>query len=89
MGDNQPPSKITFDKIKEAFIVKYWSSFHLLGKELDYLHLKDFLKYECELYLKQPLTPPHHIIDLPSKLDSGQLSLSLEIINFATFALII
>ena len=23
----------------------------------DYLHLKDFLKYECELYLKQPLTP--------------------------------
>ena len=25
---------------------------------LHYLHLKDFLKYECELYLKQPLTPP-------------------------------
>ena len=22
-----------------------------------YFHLKDFLEYECELYLKQPLTP--------------------------------
>jgi hypothetical protein len=31
--------------------------FHLFGKKLDYLHLKDFLKKECELYLKQPLTP--------------------------------
>ena len=29
-----------------------------LGQEIDYLHLKDFLKYECELYLKQLLTPP-------------------------------
>jgi hypothetical protein len=24
---------------------------------VDYLHLKDFLKYECEVYLRQPLTP--------------------------------
>jgi hypothetical protein len=31
-------------------------SFSLLN--LDYFHLKDFLKYSCELYLKQPLTPP-------------------------------
>ena len=36
--------------------------FHLFGKKLDYLHLKDFLKYECELYLKQPLTPPQCMI---------------------------
>ena len=56
-----------------------------------------FLKYECEMYLKQPLTPPkmqYHrglphleLIDLPLKLDSGQMSLSLKIINHATFAL--
>ena len=32
---------------------------HPSRKKLHYLHLKDFLKYECELYLKQPLTPPH------------------------------
>ena len=28
-----------------------------MGEKLDYLHLKDFLKYKCKLYLKQPLTP--------------------------------
>ena len=44
--------------IKEAFLAKEWNSFHLLGEKLDYLHLKNFLKYECELYLRQPLTPP-------------------------------
>ena len=27
-----------------------------MGKNLDYLHLMDILKYEYELYLKQPLT---------------------------------
>ena len=32
--------------------------FSSLGKKLDHLHLKDILKYECELYLNQPLTPP-------------------------------
>ena len=30
--------------------------FHVFGL-LGYLYLKDFLKYKCELYLKQPLTP--------------------------------
>ena len=35
-----------------------WNSFHLPGKKLNYLHLQNFLKYECELYSKQPLTPP-------------------------------
>ena len=46
--------------------------------------------YECELYLKQPLTSPNarsllltapQIVDLPLKLDGGQLPLSLEIID--------
>jgi hypothetical protein len=26
------------------------------------MHLKDFLIYKCELYLKQPLTPPQRKI---------------------------
>jgi len=42
-----------------VFLGKEWNSFHLLGKKLDYLHLRDFLKYECELYLKQPLMSSH------------------------------
>ena len=54
--DNPTTSKTTYDVIKEVFLAKEWNSFHLYGKKLDYLHLKDFLKYECELYLKQPLT---------------------------------
>ena len=60
----------------------------LSKKELDYLHLKEFLKCEHELYFKQPLTPSQHkiitipcIIDLSSQLDSGQLSLSLHIMS--------
>ena len=57
-------SKFVFYHIKEAFLAREWNSFHFLWKKLDFLHLKDFLKYECELYLKQPLTPSHHnIID--------------------------
>ena len=61
-------------------------------KIYDYLHLKDFLRYECELYLNQPLAPSQRkvpttpqTIDLSMKLDDGQLSLSLEILNYATF----
>ena len=54
----QPHQKKPHDGIKKAFLTKEWNSFHLSGKKLNYLHLKDFLKYECELYLKQPLAPP-------------------------------
>ena len=32
------------------------------GRKLDYLHLMDFLKYDYELNLKQPLTPPRKMI---------------------------
>jgi len=54
-GYNPTSSKITFDNIKEVFFAREWNSFHFFGKKLDYLHLKDFLKYECELHLKQPI----------------------------------
>ena len=65
--------------------------FPSLWEVLDYLHLKDFLKYECELYLKQPLIPPQckmivATIDLPLKLDDERVSLSLEILEYAAFA---
>jgi hypothetical protein len=43
---------------KEAFLVREWNSFYLPMKKLVYLHLKDFLKYECEPYVNQPMTPP-------------------------------
>ena len=56
--DNPTISKIACDDIKDVFLAVEWNSFHLLGeKKLDLLHLKDFLKYECELYFNQPLTP--------------------------------
>jgi hypothetical protein len=50
--------KIVFDDNKEVFLTKL--EFFFFGRQLDYVRLKNFLKYECELYLKQPL-----------KLDSG------------------
>ena len=37
------------DAIKEAFLAKEWDL-------LDFLHLHDLLKYECESYLKKLLT---------------------------------
>jgi hypothetical protein len=52
--NNPITSRITYEDIKEAFLAKEWNSFHLSKKNLDYLHLKDFLKYKCELYLKFP-----------------------------------
>ena len=90
--DKPTPSKITFDDLKGAFLAsKEWNSFHLSWTNLVYLHLKDFLKYECELYSKQPLTQPHHniiiacytlnhrlAIEIP---DIGWLSLSPYIID--------
>ena len=55
-------TKITFGINEEAFPANEWNSFRLFGKKLDYRHVMDFLKYKCELYLKQPLAPPQHKI---------------------------
>ena len=55
----------------------------LFGKKLDYFHLKNFLTYNFESYLKQLLTPPWRksllltvlrIIDSPLKFAGGWLS---------------
>jgi hypothetical protein len=87
-------SKTTYVDIKEAFLAKEWKSFHLSLKKLDYLHFENFLTYDCELYLKQPrnhnarsllpITP--RTIDLSLKLDDGQLSVSLEMLDYAPFS---
>ena len=91
--DNPTTSKTTSVDIKEDFLAKEWNSFHLHGKKLDYPHLKDFLKHECQLYLKQSLTPPYHIIIVAFctsnhrlAIETGRLSLSLEILDYTTFA---
>ena len=52
--DNLTTSKTTCIDIKEVYLAKEWDSFHIVGKKLDYLHLKDFLKYVHKLYSKQP-----------------------------------
>ena len=82
---------------RRLFRVGEWNYVHLSRKKLDYPHLKDFLKYEHELHLKQLLTSPQcKIFDAYRTLnprlatyiiDGGRLSLSLEIIDYATFAL--
>ena len=67
-----------------------------IKKELAYLHLKDFLKYECELHLKQPLTPPQCKIIAAYRTSNHSLAIEprqwstnpiFEIINYPTFSL--
>jgi hypothetical protein len=48
--DNPTIRNTTYVDIKEVVLAKEWNSFHISEKKLDYLHLKHFLKYECELY---------------------------------------
>ena len=93
--DNPTTSKIAYDDIKEALLAKEWNSLHSLGKKLVYLHLKmsSNMNVNCtwsnywvhhntrSLLLTSPLT-----IDFQLKLDNGQLSLYLEILDYATFA---
>lgn len=43
------------------------------GKKLDYLHFLDFLKYDCESCLKQPLTPPYCKIFINYRTQSHRL----------------
>ena len=59
----------------EAFLAKEWNSFHLSGKKLDFLYHKDFLKSECALYLKQPLTPPQRKIIATYRILNHQLAI--------------
>ena len=96
--DNSTPSKIIFGDLKNAFLAKEWYSFHLSMKKLDYLHLKDFphTNVNCtwsnhwhhhnarSLLLTTPC-----IIDLPLEMDGGQLSLSLERFDYATFSVML
>ena len=39
---------ILLNAIKNAFLAKEWNFFYLIGKKSIYLHLEDFLNYECE-----------------------------------------
>ena len=57
-GDNPTTSKIAFDDIKEFFLLKNGTlSISQGGNQITSTSM-DFLKYECELYLKPSLTPP-------------------------------
>lgn len=57
MGTSQHHQQSHLMLSKKSFLLRH-NSFHLMGNKIDYLHLKGFLDYECESYLKQPLTPP-------------------------------
>jgi predicted methyltransferase len=45
--------KSQFDVIKHDFNAEREELFAPHGKEISFLYLKDFLNYECELYMKQ------------------------------------
>ena len=75
--DNPTTSKTTHVDIKKVFLAKEWNSFHLFSKKVVYLHLKDFLNYECELYLKQPLTPPQRQIIVAYRTSNHRLAIEI------------
>ena len=65
--------------MKEVFLAKGWSFFsQLSGTKLDYLHLKDFLKYKCEFYLKHPLTAPQRKIIIAYHTLNHRLAIEIE-----------
>ena len=82
-NNDNPTSKFALDDIKEALLVEQYYSFLLLGKKLDHLHLKDFLKYECELYLKQPLPPPQCKIIIGCCTTDCRLGIKLDKVDYS------
>ena len=71
-----------------SHLIKECNSFNLMRRNLDQLHVKNFLDYECESCLQQPLTPPQcriinsyrtQIIHWPLKMNGSQPSQSLGI----------
>ena len=55
--DIPTPPKITFDAPKQDFVAQEWHYVHLMGKKLDYVHLKHFLNYDANRTWEQPLSP--------------------------------
>jgi hypothetical protein len=73
---NNPTTKRTTLVDVKLFLLMS-GSFHLLGKKLDDLQLKDILKYECELYLKQPWTPPQRKIIVAYRIANHRLAIEI------------
>lgn len=47
------------------FFANEWSSFHLLGKQVDYLRLKNFFKYKCEATIDTIITQDRCCVPSP------------------------
>ena len=67
-GNHNKPSSFEIDDLKATFLTREWNSFHLLGKRLDYLHLKGFFSNaNVKCTQSNPSTPPQCkiIVGLP------------------------
>ena len=96
--DNPTTSKITYDDVEEAFLAREWDSLHLSRKKQIISASRIFSNMNVNSTWRSHwhyhnarllLLTASQIIDLPLKLNDDRLSLSLEIIDYATFALII
>ena len=76
------PPEIVLEAFKHTFHAMDWNPFHYTRKKLVYLHLKDFLSYGCELYLKQPLTPPNTKLLLLTTLKSQSCHQNWSVVNY-------
>ena len=92
---HENPTTWTYVDMKEVLLAKERNSFHLTRKKLDYLHFKTFLKYDFAPKATIDSNTTQHMvivftaprtIDLP---DDGRVSLSLEILDYVTYAFIV
>ena len=90
--------KTTCVDTKEVFLTKKVELFPPLKEETIIPSPQGFLKYKCELYLKQSLTPPQCKIIVAYCTSNHRLTIDigqwttipiLEILDYATFAHII
>ena len=84
--DKPTTSKTIYNDI-EAFLATKWNSLHISRKKLDSLHPKPLPpNHRLHHNTKTSLPTAPQIIDLLLKLDDEQLSIYLEILDYASFA---
>ena len=75
--DDPTTSKTSYDDIKKASLAKEWNSFHLSWKELDDLHLKDFLNTNVNCTWSNHWHPPQRKINVAYRTSNHWLAIEI------------
>ena len=74
----QQHQKLHLKISRRLSLAKEFHSFHLSGNKQDCLHLKDYLKYKCEVYLEQPLIPTQCKIIVAYRTSNHKLAIEIK-----------